>query len=285
MRILWVTSFNQTLYDLSGRKLVESFLKTNSTGQMLVCHEKMKYIAPDARIKTYEISTYPFLMEWLKRNADIIPHIYGGNAVYSKVIFRNYWNVKASLWFRKIASLHLALTLYAKEFDAIIWIDSDCVITNTLTEELVVQAFGPAHTFYHLGKDRLDDSIGSIESGLIGFRAPWKILHRVFEMYTSGRFRQEVRWDDGYIFRMVIKKSPGGTRDLVNLRTESRMKLEYRNAKDKDVIHRGPFRDYIIHNKGQHKSQSRQYCPPKPTKTIQSIKDVKKNMGKLAGLV
>lgn len=282
MRILWVTSFNQTLYDLSGRKLVESFLKTNSTGQLLVCHEKMNYVAPDVRVKAHEISEYPFLKEWLRVNQDIIPQIYGGSAAFSKAVFRNYWNVKASLWFRKIASLHLALTLYGGEVDAIIWIDSDCVITRTLTEELVVKAFDKAQTFYHLGDDRLN---GSIESGLIGFRAPWKVLHRTFKMYTSGAFRQEIRWDDGYIFRVVIKKSPEGTRDLVNLETKGKMKLEYRNAKSKDVIHRGPFRDYVLHNKGQHKSQSRQYCPPKPTRTIISDKDVKKNMGKLSNLV
>ena len=277
MRILWVTSFNQTLYDLSGRKLVESFLKTNSTGQMLVCHEKMDYIVPDVRIKAHELSTYPFLTEWLTRNDDIIPQIYGGSALYSKRIFRNYWNVKASLWFRKIASLHLALMFYAQEFDAIIWIDSDCVITNTLTEELVLKVFDQNHTFYHLGVR--NDPKNSIESGLIGFRPPWDVLRRVFEIYASSEFRREVRWDDGYIFRRVIEKFKEGTRDVVDLNIKSRIKLDYRLAKSKDVIHRGPFRNYVIHNKGQHKAQSRHYCPPFPTKTIRSEADVEMHMG------
>jgi len=280
MKILWVTSFNKTLFDLSGKKLVESFVKTGTDGTLLVCHENMNFTPDHPSVIGHELSNYPFLKNWLKRNENIIPTIYGGKCEYSKAVLKNYWNVKASLWFRKIASLHMALSLYGKQYDAIVWIDSDCLVTKKIDNSMVQRAFGDCQTFYHLGPDRSDDSI---ESGLIGFKAPWNTLHRVFKMYDDGSFKNEKRWDDGYIFKVVLSKTPTLGRDVVSSKKSS-MQLEFRNAKRKDVIHRGPFREYVIHNKGQHKKQSKIYCPPKPTKAVRPHNEVVKSMGKLSGL-
>jgi len=66
-------------------------------------------------------------------------------------------------------------------------------------------------------------------------------LQHVIDSFTSGDFKKYRRWDDGYVFRMIVNEHPEiKTRDIVE-------NLEFMN-----VVEPGPFGKFVKHNKGIH---------------------------------
>jgi hypothetical protein len=258
MKILFVTSFAKDMYNVTGEKLIKSYIDTKSfdTGDLLVCYEnfdfnKTKYI-DHPNIKSHNLNKNEFLKTWLHKNKDIIPTSLGGSATsQQKPGVFSEWNRKASRWFRKIVSLDVALsytvdTDIKAEYDTIVWLDSDCIILNQLSEQLFISAFNNCDIFYHMGKYRTENDFG-VESSIIGFTGEengFNLLEKVIEHFKSGKFRKERRWDDGWIFRIFISK----------YKNEFKMNdLVKDKFKSSHVISKGIFKQYIKHDKGIHK--------------------------------
>ena len=139
MKILYVSSFNEKLYKISATRFIFSFLDKKIEGDLLLTYEannkNKAYInflkeLNSPIIKLYNLSENEYLINWLNENKDYIPTQYGG--IYdtkksSKKIIdmmnKSNYNKKASLWFRKIASLKYTLDTYYEEYDYIIWTD------------------------------------------------------------------------------------------------------------------------------------------------------------------
>jgi len=280
--VLFVTSFANDMYKMTGKRLVDSFLKfQHESGQrLLVCYENFDFQVPKdeaERILAYPLHESEYLQQWLLDNAEIIPDYLGGQATKASnpVLFTNSWNRKSSRWFRKIAALEYALREYQEDYHHIIWLDSDVYFFKTLPINTLLRQFNEdkkanqrtdkvkgvtkintdrkeikihSGAFYNLGTFRLRKDIG-FESGVIGFRKlynGYELLSLVIECFKNGSFRQYKRWDDGYIFRMIMRdhnpdplKYP--VRDLV---VSPKAKGE--------VITSGPLGPYFIHCKGSH---------------------------------
>jgi hypothetical protein len=267
MKILYVTSFSKPLYIATGHTLLETFIKQN-IGDLLVAYESFDFpkIANTINykgLKHTHIMDYPFLKEWLSENKQYIPTYFKGSAIDPTIapmpnidkkmqqkIF-TYWNRKASLWFRKVAALHYAVSMYSTEYDAIIWIDCDCIIKKTIPVIIFEKLFNKFDIFYHQGQYRNNKDYG-FETGLIGFKlnSGYEVINMVSNFYKQQNYLKLKRWDDGYIFKIIIewliKINKIKAIDLVNNNST--------NGKKLDAINKGLLQQYIVHNKGVHKS-------------------------------
>jgi hypothetical protein len=242
-KVLYVTSFANDMYNASGKQLIDSFLNKNIEGNLLVCYENFDFKHSDPRILTYPLHTSKYLHTWLRKNRNIIPVSLGGISRDIRII-DHVWNRKASRWFRKVAALEYSLNMYRNQYDAIVWLDSDCTILNTISSNFIKTLFSTDYgVFYHLGSNRAKNGMG-VESSIIGFSKlndGYDFLYNIILCYSSGKFRELHRWDDGWVFRYLIEQKKFKCKDLVT--------KPYKNY----VIEYGAFRGYITHNKGLHK--------------------------------
>ena len=242
MKILYVTTFNNKLYNATGRDMIESFVKYKTEGDLLIAHEdSLDEVIPHHRkFIFHDLEEDPFLHSWLRENADIIPVDLGGNfdGTYKGMAKFNH---RASQWFRKIVALNRAMEIKS-DYEAIVFLDSDTVVNKHLPSSKVDEIFDGHSMFYHLGEHRKKVGTG-IESGIIGFNLKEQgalLLGIVINKFRSGEFRDYFRWDDGYVFRKVVEEYWDiPTRDVVDV-------------KESNVVEHGPFAEYLVHKKGIH---------------------------------
>lgn len=261
--ILYVTTSTQKMYNLSGLKLINSFIKYQEDSTLLYLTENFELPIKKSNILEFDISQYLFLLNWLKKNKNIIPIEFGGKYDYkidrhskSKyMIPQNLydWNYKSSLWFRKIAALHYALTKYRYTYDYIIWIDNDCEIKQKFDEDFIKYLFNDRDFFYFLGRHRVQINFG-VESGFMGFsRKGYFILELLFDYYESNKFTKEIRWDDGWIFKIII------TILYKNYNYKGHDVGSYYLKNDNNVMMIENVQKYIIHYKGIHWKENIDY--------------------------
>ena len=263
--ILYVTSFNKKLFDVTGKAMIKSFLDTGIEGDLLVTYEDdiENEIPSLEKISLLNLETYDFLNDWLEANRDIIPVEHGGDykgcdcdkLPASEQYNRGHlqrcpnmgFNRRASLWFRKIAAMNYALKLSEeKGYSKIVFIDSDVAFKNKITEEFMNKVFGNNGFFFHLGKHRKRIGTG-IESGFIGFSKEirgYDFLNIVIDKFRTDEFKKYDRWDDGYVFRKVWEEHPEiPSRDVVG--PHSLKPFSH-------VVRYGIFAKYLTHDKGIH---------------------------------
>lgn len=260
-KILFITSFNYDLYQATGRKMVETFFKHNPNSILIVCYEGFDYTVEHTNYPNlikYNLDDSQFLQNWLQDNLDVIPERFGGKVPDKKL---DVWNFRASKWFRKIASFEVAFRLYGQEYESLMWIDCDSSILKPFPPDMIKRIYLDGNTedkdmvdlFYHFGDERRKLNTG-FESGVIGFRQGngYAILNKVFECYTTKAYRKIPRWDDGFVFRVIIealeKRNLIKTVDLIDEKH-----ILYPGGKKRDAINKGIFADYIKHKKGVHK--------------------------------
>lgn len=253
MDILYVTSFAPDMYHATGRHLVESLVEFVPDGRILCCCEGGIDLTafPASKVLCHDLDQSEFLKGWLRTHADIIPRELGGAAelcgcehpsdpwsLHSEGCPYGWFNKNASRWFRKIVSLEEATTNYSS--DVMVWLDSDCRFTQVLPEGFWEMLFEGVSALYHKGPGR-----NVIESGVIAFRmnpAGRRLVEAVIDIYRSGRFRMEKRWDDGYLFQQIIARHPDiPTRDLATGSTDYGF-----------VLPSSPLGRYLEHYKGVH---------------------------------
>lgn len=264
MSILYVTSFSEPLYTASGFKMLDSFIKYK-IGDILVAYESFDFPALTTNVNQdginihhTNIMEYPFLKKWLNDNKDVIPTVFGGDMIppeqggvknkklQSKVY--QYWNKKASLWFRKVAALHYAINNYS-QYDIIVWVDCDCIFKQQLSGNVITKLLKDNDMFYHQGSYRNSKDFG-FETGFIAFKKNkgFQIINQVSNIYVTRKYLTFGRWDDGYIFKQVIQQQIAQKKlkaiDLVD---------SNRPGKRLEAINKGMFSEYLIHNKGLHK--------------------------------
>ena len=253
--MLYVTSFNEQIFKLSGLRLLDTYLSFIQNSVLLVCYEDKDntgYL--DAIINRvngalifYKLSDDVYLNNWLNENKDLIPTEYGGECTQDL----DQWNIKASLWFRKIASLNYVHKNYSDNTDYIIWIDADCFFMRDLPSTYVISQFNDTYCFYHLGKWRYENNQKSIESGFMGFKKGdgYILLKEIIDEFSDKKFIKYSRWDDGHVMGQIITSSNIKSVDLVGCAPR---------RTTWDVIDKGPFKTFVVHNKGCHHSKKKE---------------------------
>ncbi len=236
--ILYVTSFNKHLYGATGKNLLASFVKQNTEGDLLIAYEGNIDLLENSKFHLYNLDEDDYLQNWLEDNKSIIPVRLGGTFEGE---FENKFHERASEWFRKIASLHHAVTL---GYDKIVFLDCDVVVNQHLSESKIDEVFGGSSMFYHFGPHRQIHRSG-IESGIIGFdmtKDGGKLLDHVFQKYDDSSFTKYERWDDAWMFTVAVVENPHiKTKDIVS-----------RNSNSGYVVEAGELSEYLQHFKGIH---------------------------------
>jgi hypothetical protein len=243
------------MYEATGRELVRSFTDATTLARLLICYEDMPEQLDwrDPRIMTFNLGNSQILQKWLQENSDIIPVHLGGRAStcncprdseeHNAGCSFGWFNRNAARWFRKVVSIHRGAL--QPNHEAIIWLDSDCVIQSQMSAEQPAQWFGDSAAFYLKSRDRT-----VLESGIIGFRtnrSGLTIIASVLQRYLSQQFRSDVRWDDGFQFQLSFERHPEiPARDLA---THASGKRPFGH-----VVCNSPIGRYIVHRKGLHAS-------------------------------
>jgi len=261
-RLLYVSSFNRRLWKFTGHALVESFLNTQTKGELLLTYEddiksqikqKIHGLSNKHSLRYYNLDEDEFLQIWLKNNIDIIPQDLGGTAAKCNCVDNDhirgcpysFFNYRASQWFRKVVALNYAIKL--DTYDILVFIDCDAEFRKKTSIQIIKDTFkNKLAMWYFLGRHRKALDKG-IEAGFMGFHRQYggyDIIQLLIDKYVSGDFKQYHRWDDGYVLRMVVEENPQiPTKDLTEYVDVSR------------VMDEGPFRKYIAHKKGIHEKQ------------------------------
>lgn len=249
MNVLYVTTFNKNIYKFSGKPMLESFFK-HQKDDILCCFEEFDFKDFNIpQVKKYNLKDSAFLNTWLEENKDVIPPEYGGVANPKKHPESYFpWNFRAAGWFRKIVSMSKALE-FKDSYDAIVFIDSDSKVLQTIPNKLIKEAFSDKSCFYHWGKIRTENGL-AVESGFIGFKtdvAGINLLELWINKFKNKVFKRYLRWDDGGMFSNVLLEND--FKDSVDLVVD----YSEIGKSQSHVIDRGLFKGYVLHEKGSHK--------------------------------
>lgn len=266
MRVLWLTSCSRDLWQASGKTLIASFVRTRSEGDLFVAGEGLTKddIPVAARVTLYDLAKNSWLVSWLAENAPYMPKALGGLMeeplctcpggpfspkpnLHRPRCPGSWWQKQASRWFRKIAALQhvrerFDLDKPTRKYDAVVWVDSDCVFRRRTVQANVAAWFGRtarASCFY------VQSTRKAIEAGVVGylFAGPGgnKLVENVVERYRSGRYRQSPRWDDSWQIQEALEETKVRKRDLA-----------YAVGEHAGVVGTSLLGPYLAHEKGLH---------------------------------
>lgn len=254
MPILYVTSFSRDIYEASGSRLLDSFLKSQTKDCMAVFYEDM----PAALIRQshqnlalHDLGASLMLAHWLKTNRDVIPQRLGGDwngceclqAEAPRETHRIgcpgiWYNRNASRWFRKVVALWEAIHIAPNA--TVIWLDADCVVKRAIDEYTIESVFDRAAVFYLKGSHR-----EILDSGILGLhlgRGGREFVEATLARYISGEFRQYPRWDDGYQFQVTLSNR----QDIPSVDLAA-------DTCGGDVVRNSVLGTYFEHDRGTHR--------------------------------
>ena len=241
----FVTSFNKRIFEISGSKLLDSYIKNVIENKKIQFHIYTEGII-DIKINRKDIFFHKledsnYLKKWIEKNKKIIPIEYNGICEKKQP----YYNYRASLFFRKIVSLY---ELYNSKIDheKIIWLDADIIISSKINYEFINNYFKNNFELYYLqGSYRRNynkhlknpHNKKGIESCFIVFNRNFNILNEWINFYETD-FLKYNRWDDGWILKIVLEN------------TEYKS-LDIGGASDNPLT-KSELSEIFIHNKGIH---------------------------------
>ena len=266
MEILYVTTFNEKLYNMTGKDLITSFIKYINNADMLVCYEDFEFKSEYNNIISYDLKNDEYMNTWLNKHKDKIPKFYGGNAEDDSEIFIDknidYWagkkgqswaNYRASRYFRKIVSLNYAITNFSEKYDYIFVIDSDCIFKSAIKHTVINDLFSNSTSMIYFWSKFRESINRGPETGFTGYSKAnngFNFAKIICECFSSGKFLNYTYWDDGYVIGQVINEYKNNKhfilKDLVgDIPSKTTRVMELKNQ---------PLFDYVHHFKNKHKS-------------------------------
>jgi len=259
MSILWVTSFNKSLYEATGRHLINTFENYTSDKLLIGGEDLDAAIFTSRRIFYYDLKKSKLLTTWLKTHEDIIPLTLGGKASpcncpdpyarserdHKKGCYHTWFNRNMSRWFRKIATLHFALlginqgkSLGIDNNKYLIWIDSDCEFLRPTSFDFIDNIAKDYDVCFMKSKKRR-----VMEAGFIIYNLEKNggvFLEKLFKYYMYD-FLHLIRWDDSYVIQKLLF-----TKDFKSL------DIAFDTSGHNDVIMHSLVGKHIMHHKGTH---------------------------------
>ena len=254
-KILWITSFDNLLYNCTGKKCVDTFTQYKIPGDLFVGYEKFNFSTKIGNIIPYNLEQDSFLQQWLEKNKDIIPYYLGGLAKECSCFKNSYgknhikgchfspWNRNVSRWFRKIVCYQYILNNIFDNYDYLIWLDCDCAFLQKIPISIIKGLFNNKSIFYMLGRRKIE------ETGFIGYRINKEgkyFLEKYIWFYTSGKFKNYERWDDSSMFQQTRLSTQIKGNDIVNKKGKAH------------VMQMSLIAPFISHFKGHHNKQIKQ---------------------------
>ena len=229
MKILFVTTFDQQLYEHSGRRLVQSFDEKQTSGRLLCCHEGFgaKLLAQPMGVVERDVTLDQDLLDW--------------DAKFRERCDKStvYWNKRAWQWYRKIVAINVAQMREVTDVRWLVWLDCDCEFLADISPDFLENLADGAAVTYLKGQREWTETgvvVYDLDAGARFF------LREVSHCYESGEFLKLNRWDDCWIF------------DRIRQNFAHSMFRDIADPKETDlrVLDSSPLGKYILHKKGSH---------------------------------
>ncbi len=269
-KCLYVTCFDEKIFNITGKECISSFLNARVEGDLLLAYEGGAVVREQAttflqtcdtqtecRVIFHDLDANELLNNVLEQNADVIPEDYGGTnsgmnrgsvpeSGLTSMGAKKYFLYRASKWWRVFAALDAA----AKQpvYDYVVQIDADVVFVKPISLQKIQTEMSDNAIIFHEGEFRRN----KVEEGLVGIgvetsftayskkHGGYDIIFKLMDKLTTKQFRNHERWDDSFLLSHIIHNEVDfKCRDLITDQNQ-----------DTDVVERGPFRDYILHFKG-----------------------------------
>lgn len=251
--VRFVTSFNEVLYEASGRRGVATFHQHNPDYELVAYieasqPEALRHLESELReacARAVRLEDLPLLEDFRASARDVIPAELGGDAPtdlfpgegpstgdvwFRKQMFR---------WFRKVVALDHA----SRDFSGVLfWLDCDCFCKKPLPPWVIRYMLDGADVCFVKGRRPVS------EAGLVGFDlarpAARALIEAVKRYYMEQEFRSQPRWDDSYVLDLVRARMPElRARDLARGRRATGMG---------HILRRTIVAPFIEHEKGLH---------------------------------
>lgn len=257
MSVAWITSFSDELYQATGKHLVDSYESFGSCGKLFVAPERLSEFRnskPQSVVLLPDPADSVDLQAFIRNNQDIIPKEFGGawegpcscpnpndpKDKKHKPGCPGSWFCKHAIrWFRKFIALRSFMKASYLGYTHVIWVDSDVVFNDKVTESDVNSWFNRNDVFYLKGPKRK-----IWETGVVGFSAKrgLTLIQNSYDCLQDGRFRSFPRWDDSYVLQTTAES-------MRNLRC---LDLANGASGHSDVVPHSPLHPFLTHNKGTH---------------------------------
>lgn len=256
MRYLFITSFNTAKHwDIFVRGTLTSFMDhlpsedckivAYTDGPKLVELDTIIF-NPVENIQLENLSEWNHFMEKFK-GVKPPPNVPDGHKFRFK--FRPF--------FSKVCAIKDAFERFHDEFDYLVWIDADCLLTKDITKEdlesFVTAKFEPfEEDLVDLAwMDRpnevlMEDTLkgwGTPDTGVVFFRNnsfTGAYIRDVFYTYTTGMFLEMLEWHDAFIWKAILRY----------WRDDLLVKNLALNPHLSDPILGSPLSEFITHMKG-----------------------------------
>lgn len=215
-KILFITTFNEKLYNITGKNLVSSFIQNTEDCDLLVCYEDIEFDNNSNRIFSYKINNSEYLNKWLEDNKNNIPELYGGTAkndderfLLDKKKGQSWARFRASKYFRKVAAMDYFLNTYKDDYDIAVVIDSDCIFKKTLKNKVLYDMLSDNTMLYFWSRYRQKLNRGP-ETGFTVYSKKndgYKFMNVITDCFISGDFKKYEYWDDGFVIGKLIKEN------------------------------------------------------------------------------
>lgn len=235
MRI--ISTFNQTLFDTSGRWLLES-IREHLDCELLLYTEEM---VPIDGARCVNVRDVPEFIAVEKSQGEVI----GTGALVSKL---EGFNQRWFNWFRKIVAVYDALIRHPYPGISI-FLDSDIRIIRTFDDPVVRRFLTNPIGIFRGTRE-------AVETGVVFYDETHPetktFLRHYIGMFLSGDFRLFPRWDDGYIMSVMSDRQPHLVCDFAAGMEPITHKNSNGHATSGHVIPITPWGEYMEHDKGIH---------------------------------
>jgi hypothetical protein len=202
MRIL--TTFNDHIYELSGKKLLDTIEKHMPNSEVWVyeevSEENWKEISSlNLDVRKVSVNDLPEVEEVFTNNKDIIDPQYGG-----KGEGLNHWNWRWYGWFKKIAMQYDAITR-KRHRGTNVFVDADIRFLKPISESFISENLEKPIGLFQGDRNSVESGFMVVD-GTSDFAIEY--YKHVMSIFLGQGFRRLPRWDDSFIFAQSRKKWP-----------------------------------------------------------------------------
>ena len=241
-----VTTFNKDGFEISGKKMIESFDKFWSKDILLnVYYEDMsqpKFRCSD-RVIFYSFNDE--VEKWYKFREKF----FFKELIKPDNTSRSFYIYSASKFAHKVYAMQKQIE--KKDCDHLIWLDSDTVTYKKVDASFLNSLINEESYLTYLGRDHLNFHS---ETGFMIFNTKNK-FHEIFwdkmmKMYDEGELFKEKEWHDCWIFDTVRKELEKNSLKNINI---CLLGLSKNDPNQYNVFDNSVLGEYMLHFKGNKK--------------------------------
>ena len=249
------TTFNDKMFLATGKGLIKSVRKNLPAAGIVVYEEFYSNKGSelcDPWCHLFSINSLKTVKQVFSNNKDIITKNYGGQA--QQPLKDKFWNARWFGWFKKVAMAHHALCVkdFTLDFGGFfVFADSDIRIKQGFGDDTLRKLMkGRPIGFFKGDRTEIDSGFIVVESGRSEVE---KFYNYFMDLYLSGNFREQPRWDDIWLMTRLVEACP---KEWFHDFAEGQVANKHTNSNGHTTVNQiipfSEMSEYIEHDKGLH---------------------------------